>query len=113
MLFLADWEEEYEPTECPVCIGMGENAEKDCVKSTTFFTCNDKEALCVSIKSGGVLTRDCFNWNDYLDTLKPACEAIKGCESAMCLDNKCTAQLPSSGIDDRSFVRFRPFVKRT
>ena len=53
------------------------------------------------------MTRDCFNWNDYLDTLKPACEAIKGCESAMCLDNKCTAQLPSSGIGDRSFETFR------
>ena len=41
--------------ECPVCIGIGKDAVKDCEKSSKFFICNAKEAVCMSMKNGGLL----------------------------------------------------------
>ena len=91
--------------ECPICIGMGENAEEECDKTTKYCTCNDMEAVCVSIKSGGLLMRECFNRNYYLDTLKPNCAKTEGCESAMCtFTQRCKARLPSSGIEGNEWI---------
>lgn len=90
---------DYDPMECPICIGMGENAEEECDKTTKYYTCNDMEAVCVSIKSGGLLMRECFNQNYYFDYVQEKCEKTEGCESKMCFDSGCKAKLPSSGIN--------------
>ena len=72
--------------ECPVCIGIGKDAVKDCEKSYKFFTCNAKEAVCMSMKNGGLLIRDCVNVNYYYKKLVSVCtQKLDDCEIAICL----------------------------
>ena len=67
--------------ECPVCIGIGKDAVKDCEKSYKFFTCNAKEAVCMSMKNGGLLIRDCVNMNYYYKKLVSVCtQKLDDCE---------------------------------
>ena len=54
----------------------------------------------MSMKNGGLLIRDCVNMNYYYKKLVSVCtQKLDDCEIAICLNTKCTAKLPSSGID--------------
>lgn len=81
------------PLECPVCIGMGENAQSDCDESTQSFMCNDKIAACITVKDNGLFWRDCLNYNYYRSAIKPFCDRKEGCETTFCREQGCAAPL--------------------
>ena len=54
--------------ECPVCFGMGENAESDCEGSKVSFTCNDKIAACITVKLTSIIPRIPKRLSDWLSS---------------------------------------------
>ena len=94
------------PLECPVCIGMGENAESDCDESTQFFMCNDKLAACITVRDSGLFWRDCLNYNYYRSAIKPFCDRKEGCETSFCREQGCAAPLSTDEGEEGNDCRY-------
>ena len=89
-----------EPFKCPICIGIGKNAEEDCDDTAEYRACHAKDAVCVTTLTGDLMMRECFGKSYYNDYMKPKCDAIEGCQQAICEESGCTAMFPDDNDDN-------------
>ena len=89
---------------CPLCNGRGENALSNCDKEISYDICNDandaygdmmKDPVCAVFTrqtEAGFAARICLSREDYNEKAL-TCKSEEGCESAICDQPRCKAEL--------------------